>query len=120
MILGATNYSNFCYKKQGDFHKAIYHKLGAYIYNFFFGKQGHSFPQGHVMFLFSLFVYGRYKTSHMKKPSKITENFLFSVSIYGVAEENGFCDKLTTRWKRYQNVETINSLNSFQKVERSM
>ena len=30
MILGATNYSSFCYKKQGDFHKAIYHKLGAY------------------------------------------------------------------------------------------
>ena len=68
----------------------------------------------------------------MKKPSKITENFLFSVSTYGViqkkshekafgwAKENEFCDKLTTRWKRYQNVETINSLNSFQKVERSM
>lgn len=63
----------------------------------------------HKLFLFSLFVYGQYKTSHMKKPRKITENFLFSVSIYGVkqkksheksfgwAEENGFCDKLTTR-----------------------
>ena len=56
----------------------------------------------------------------MKKPSEITENFLFSVSIYGVAEENGFCDKLTTRWKRNQKVETIKSLNSLQKVERSM
>ena len=84
------------------------------------------------MFLFSLFVYGQYKTSHMKKPSEITENFLFSVSIYGViqkkshekafgwAEENGFCDKLTRRWKRNQKVESIKSLNSFQKVERSM
>ena len=68
----------------------------------------------------------------MKKPSEIIENFLFSVSIYGViqrkshekafgwAEENGFCDKLTTRWNRNQKVETIKRLNSFQKVERSM
>ena len=68
----------------------------------------------------------------MKKPSEITENFLFSVSIYGViqkkshekafgwAKENEFCDNLTTRWKRNQNVETIKSLNSFQQVERSM